>query len=75
MTREEQRRTSKRVHVISRKHSWAVKKEGLSRASKVYRTKETAVVGARRLKKAGHDVIVHKRDGSIERWEKAARRI
>ena len=74
MAKRDQTTTHKRVHVIARKQGWAVKKEGLSRASKVYSTKETAVVDARRFKSKGHDLIVHKQDGSIERWEKAARK-
>jgi hypothetical protein len=57
----------KRVHVISRGDSWAVKKEGNLKASKVYPDKETAITGAR---KSGHDVVVHKKDGSIQKWEK-----
>lgn len=61
---------TKRVHVISRDSGWAVKKEGASRASRVYESKEKAVESAKKLQKSGHDVIVHKRDGSIQRWEK-----
>jgi hypothetical protein len=60
---------NQRVHVISRKDGWAVKKEGNTKASKVFNRKEAAVEGARKLSK-GHDVIVHKKDGSIQRWER-----
>ena len=60
----------RKVHVISRNGGWAVKKEGNSRASKIYRTKDAAVKGARSSSK-GSDVIVHKRDGSIEKWQKS----
>jgi uncharacterized protein YdaT len=56
-----------KVHVISRQTGWAVKKEGNTRASKVYKTKNEAVKGARSSSK-GRDVVVHKKDGSIERW-------
>ncbi len=59
-----------RIHVISRKGGWAVKKEGSSRASKIYTTKNAAVKGARKTSK-GHDVVVHKKDGSIEKWYRA----
>lgn len=63
----------RRVHVISRDKGWAVKKEGLSRATRIHRSKEAAVSSAGKLKTRGHDVIIHRRDGSIERWEKAKR--
>ena len=63
--------TSKRVHIISRKDGWAVKKEGASRASKIYKKKDSAVNNAQKLKKSGHDVIIHKKDGTIQKWEKA----
>ncbi len=62
---------SKRIHITSRDKGWAVKKEGLSKASKIYRNKESAINGARKLKTRGHDLVVHKRDGSIQKWEKA----
>jgi len=60
---------TQRVHVISRQSGWAVKKEGNTKASKLFDKKEAAVEGARKLSK-GHDVIVHKKDGSIQRWER-----
>ncbi|MGA2733870.1 MAG: DUF2188 domain-containing protein [Syntrophobacteraceae bacterium] len=61
---------NQRVHVISRKDGWAVKKEGNTKASKVFDRKEAAVEGARKISK-GHDVIVHNKDGSIQRWERS----
>ena len=62
---------SKRVHIISRDNGWAVKKEGASRASRIYENKETAVENAKKLRRTGHDVVVHKKDGSIQKWEKS----
>jgi hypothetical protein len=62
--------SNKRIHVISRNDGWAVKKEGNTKASKIYSTKDAAVKGARKSSK-GYDVIVHKRDGSIEKWQKS----
>lgn len=56
-----------RVHVIVRDDYWAIKKEGSSRASKKYQTKQKAVNAAKKLSKSGHDVVVHKRDGSVEK--------
>jgi len=74
MAKKVRRSTPKRAHVISRKDGWAVKKQGKSRASKIYKDKESAVKSARKLKGKGMDVVVHKRDGSIQRWEKAKKR-
>ena len=62
---------SKRVHIITRKQDWAIKKKGTSRASKIYSNKVNAVSGAEKLRKNGHDVIIHKRDGTIQDWKKA----
>lgn len=77
MTRKASKsRATPRVHVISRKDGWAVKREGLSKASRIYDSKPAAVTGARNLQirgKRGHDVVVHKRDGSIQKWEKSKR--
>lgn len=60
----------KKIHVISRNGGWAVKREGASRASKIYGTQAAAVSGAKKSSK-GHDVIVHKKDGSIGKWHKS----
>ena len=62
---------NQRIHVISRKDGWAVIKEGNAKASRLFEKKEAAVDGARKLSK-GHDVIVHRKDGSIQRWERPA---
>jgi len=63
--------TSKRVHIISRNDGWAVKREGASRASRIYETKKTAVNSVTILRSTGHDVVVHKKDGSIQKWIKS----
>lgn len=65
------RNGNKRVHIISRKDGWAIKKEGKARASKIYDNKNSAVSSAKKLREKGHDVIVHKKDGSIQKWEKS----
>ena len=65
------RKENKRVHIISRKDGWAIKKEGKTRASKIYNNKKSAVSSARKLREKGHDVIIHKKDGSIKKWEKS----
>jgi len=66
-------KSGKRAHIISRDKGWAIKKEGLSRASQVHQSKEAALKSAQKLKKSGLDIIVHRKDGSIERWEKSKR--
>jgi hypothetical protein len=62
--------SSGRVHIISRDGGWAIKKEGNTKATKIYQSKDSAIRGARKFIEKGHDVIVHKRDGSIQAWEK-----
>lgn len=62
---------SKRVHIISRKDGWAIKKEDKTRASKIYNNRDSAISSARKLKEKGHDVIIHKKDGTIKKWEKS----
>ena len=70
MSKKPGKASSKRVHIISRKDGWAIKKQGASRASRIYQNKETAIKNAQKLRKTGHDVIIHKKDGSIQKWEK-----
>lgn len=65
------RKRNKRIHIISRKDNWAIKKEDKTRASKIYSNKNSAISSARKLKEKGLDVIVHGKDGSIQRWEKS----
>jgi len=59
-----------RYHVTKRGDGWAVKKEGSSRASKVYKTKEDATKEALKYLEKGSDVVIHDRDGSIVKWQK-----
>ena len=60
-----------RAHVLKRDSGWAVKKEGTSRASRIYDTQVEAIKEARKLTITGHDVVIHKKDGSILKWEKS----
>lgn len=63
----------KRVHIISRHNEgWAVKKHGASRALKVYPTKDDALFGAFPYLQLGYDLVIHRRDGSVEQYKKAA---
>ncbi len=61
---------NKRAHIIKRENGWAVKKEGNSKATKVYKTQGDAVKGAQKLRSNGHDLVIHKKDGSIRDWQK-----
>ncbi len=70
MTKKSSKVTSKRVHIISSKGGWAIKKQGASKASKVYPDKDSAMGSAQAMREKGHDVIVHKKDGTIQRWVK-----
>jgi basic membrane lipoprotein Med (substrate-binding protein (PBP1-ABC) superfamily) len=63
--------SSKRVHIIKRNDGWAVKKEGTERASRIYDNKSTAKEAAKSYQDKGHDVIIHRKDGTIEGWKKA----
>jgi hypothetical protein len=60
-----------RVHIIKRESGWAVRKEGNQKASKIFDTKDGAWQHSQTFRQKGHDVIIHKTDGSIEKWEKA----
>lgn len=65
--------SSERMHIIKRESGWAIKREGAGKASKVYDTKEKAVKDSDSLSRSGYDVIIHKRDGSIEKWKSSKR--
>ena len=71
MSKKTSSASSKRVHIISRKQDWAVKKEGASRASKIYSSKDIAINSSEKLRNTGHDLIIHKKDGTIQDWKKA----
>lgn len=57
---------SKRVHVVPSKDGWSVKREGATRSSSVNPTKEGALKAAKQLKSADR-IIIHKKDGTIQR--------
>ena len=60
-----------RIHVIKRENGWAVKKEGGLKATRIYSNKKDAEENSMSYRKKGYDVIIHRTDGSIEKWEKA----
>lgn len=59
---------NKRIHIIFSTNGWMLKKEGAKRASKTFRTKDEAISGAKKIKNYNGAIIIHKRDGSIQRW-------
>lgn len=62
-----------RIHVIKRSDGWVLKKDGAERASRKYPTKEEAIDSARLYRLKGYDVVVHRADGSVEKWSKSGR--
>jgi len=70
MNKAKDKSHSKKIaHVIKRESNWAVYKDGATRASKIYDSKAEAVKNARKLKISGHDVAIHRKDGSVEKLE------
>lgn len=61
-------------HVTTRGNQWSVHKHGATRASGLYDTKAAAERAAAKFQAANKHIIVHRRDGSVERWitDKAA---
>jgi uncharacterized protein YdaT len=62
----------RRVHVISHDKGWAVKREGAKRADRIFDNKIDAITRAKSSRTAT-DVVIHRADGTIERWEKPLR--
>ena len=55
------------IHVIPQRGDWAVRKEGSSRASRVFPTKELALDHGRALAKRNKvELVVHRQDGRIQ---------
>ena len=65
---------NKRKHIVKRDSGWAIKQEGTTRAAKVYPSKEEAVKAAQEYREQGYEIIIHKNDGSIEKWLKSKTR-
>jgi hypothetical protein len=60
---------SARLHVVPRTKagSWAIKREGASKARAIVSGKTTAIGEAKKMAKAGQikDIVVHSKDGTI----------
>ncbi|MAF76047.1 MAG: hypothetical protein CMF17_09380 [Idiomarinaceae bacterium] len=63
----------KRVHVISHDRGWAVLREGAKRADRIFAKKTDAITRAKSSRTAT-EVVIHKADGTIDRWEKPLRK-
>lgn len=63
---------SDKIHVISHKNDWIVKREGTLRAYRVFSRKADAINYAKFLAEKGFmkDIIIHNKDGAIDKWEK-----
>jgi len=63
--------SGKRIHVIPQNNKWAVKSEGSSKAARVLPKKDAAISQAKQIaKRSSKDVVVHRKDGTIEHWHK-----
>jgi hypothetical protein len=60
----------KRIHVIAYGGGWGVLRESSKRLNKIHNDKSSAVAHAKRLAKKDIDalVIIHKEDGSLDRY-------
>lgn len=61
----------RRMHIITRGTRWALLREGAGRALRVLDTKDGAIREARPYLADGYDVVIHRRDGTVEKWLKA----
>lgn len=65
--REAAKTSSRRIHIVPTKEGWSIKKEGFKRSSAVFETKTKAIDGASQLSTFDGSIIIHKKDGSIDR--------
>lgn len=61
----------KRAHVISRRGRWDLLKQGHKRALGLFDTQKEAIQAAKKLKSDGYDIVIHDKNGTVKRWEKA----
>jgi len=52
-------------HVVPHDDGWAVKREGVDRASSTHDTQKSAIEAAREVAKEGDDVVIHRTDGTV----------
>ncbi|MCC7246246.1 MAG: DUF2188 domain-containing protein [Saprospiraceae bacterium] len=59
-----------RIHIIKRDDGWVLRKDGATKASKKFPTKQDALESAYDLR-SSYDLVVHSPDGTVENyWEK-----
>lgn len=57
----------KNVHVVHEDNQWKIKKEGNQRSTSTHKQKDVAVKrGRKEAEKEGSELIIHKRDGTIQ---------
>jgi len=57
------------VHIMKRGGGWAIRIHGAKRASRLFESKEEAVkIATEKFKKIGHDLVIHRNDGTVEKW-------
>lgn len=62
----------KRIHVIPQEKKWVIKSEGTAKAARIVSNKDTAILKAKEIaKRTSKDIIVHRKDGTIEDWVKS----
>ena len=55
------------IHVVPQRGDWAVRKEGSTRASRVFPTKDLALDHARSVAKRNKvELVVHRQDGQVQ---------
>ena len=69
MPSSESNMNKKSIHVIKRGKRWAIRKYGASRALKLYDEKVDAILAASKIWEQGYDLVVHRKDGSVEYWK------
>lgn len=69
LLRQSSMTNSNRIHIISRGNRWVVKKEGMSRASRILDSKKKAINNAKQKLVLGKTskIVVHRKDGTVER--------
>ena len=61
-----------RKHIIKCGKGWALKVvEGNKIADKIYLDRNEAIKDAQDDRIKGYDIVIHRADGSVEKWQKA----
>lgn len=67
--------TEKSQHVVPTPKGWSVRRHGANRATRVFDREEDAVAFAREVaKKAGTELFLHRRDGTVREMNSYGRR-